>query len=81
MPQLLREIVAHLSSGTKVDARKAIAKPERIAALAATAAFAIQLQRWPGSQNKPTSPQVAAWKPLLVKVRNAAKVLVVRISY
>ena len=45
MPQLLREIVAHLSSGTKVDARKAIAKPERIAALAATAAFAIQLQR------------------------------------
>ena len=53
----------------------------RIAALAATAAFAIQLQRWPGSQNKPTSPQVAAWKPLLVKVRNAAKVLVVRISY
>jgi len=34
-----------LSSNTKTDARKAIAKLERIAALASTAALTIQLQR------------------------------------
>jgi len=43
--RLLQEIVAHLSSNTKTDARKAIAKLERIAALASTAALTIQLQR------------------------------------
>ena len=43
--QLLQEIVAHLNSGTKMDIRKAVAKLERIAALAATAALTIQVQR------------------------------------
>ena len=43
--RLLREIVAHLSSGTKTDARRAVAKLERIAALASTAALTIQVQR------------------------------------
>lgn len=43
--QLLQEIVAHLSSDTKTDARKAAAKLERIAALASTAALTIQVQR------------------------------------
>ena len=43
--RLLQEIVVHLSSNTKTDARKAIAKLERIAALASTAALTIQLQR------------------------------------
>ena len=43
--RLIREIVAHLSTGTKMDARKAVAKLERIAALASTAALTIQIQR------------------------------------
>jgi hypothetical protein len=43
--RLLQEIVAHLSSSTKSDARKAVAKLERIAVLASTAALTIQLQR------------------------------------
>jgi hypothetical protein len=43
--RLIREIVAHLSTGTKTDARKAVAKLERIAALASTAALTIQIQR------------------------------------
>jgi hypothetical protein len=43
--RLLQEVVGHLSSGTKMDARKAAAKLERIAALASTAALIIQVQR------------------------------------
>jgi hypothetical protein len=43
--RLLQEIIAHLSSGTKTDARKAVAKLERVAALASTAALTIQVQR------------------------------------
>ena len=43
--RLLQEIVAHLSSGTKTDARRAVAKLERIAALASTAALTLQVQR------------------------------------
>jgi hypothetical protein len=43
--RLLHEIVAHLNSGTKMDARRAVAKLERIAALASTAALTIQVQR------------------------------------
>ena len=43
--QLLQEMVAHLSSDAKMDARKAVAKLERIAALASTAALIIQVQR------------------------------------
>ena len=43
--RLIREIVAHLSTGTKTDARKAVAKLERIAAVASTAALTIQIQR------------------------------------
>ena len=43
--RLIREIVAHLSTGTKTDARKAVAKLERIAALASTAALTIQIHR------------------------------------
>jgi len=43
--RLIQEIVAHLSSGTKADARKAVAKLERIAALASTTALTIQIQR------------------------------------
>ena len=39
---LLREIVEHLSANTKVDTRKAVAKLQRIAALAATSALTIQ---------------------------------------
>ena len=42
--RLIREIVAHLSTGTKMDARKAVAKLERIAALASAAALTIQIQ-------------------------------------
>ena len=42
--QLIQEIAAHLNSGTKVDARKAAAKLQRIAALASTAALTIKLQ-------------------------------------
>jgi len=48
--RLLQEVVGHLSSGTKMDARKAVAKLERIAALASTAALTIQVQRSAGSQ-------------------------------
>ena len=43
--RLLQEIIAHLSSSTKTDALKAVAKLERIAALASTAALTIQVQR------------------------------------
>ena len=43
--RLIQEIVVHLSSGTKMDARKAVTKLERIAALASTAAFTIPIQR------------------------------------
>jgi hypothetical protein len=43
--RLLQEVVKHLSSGTKMDARKAVGKLERIAALASTAALTIQVQR------------------------------------
>jgi hypothetical protein len=43
--QLLQEIAGHLKSGTKADTRKAVAKLERIAALASTLAFTIQAQR------------------------------------
>ena len=43
--RLIQEIVVHLSSGTKMDARKAVAKLDRIAALASTAALTIQIQR------------------------------------
>jgi hypothetical protein len=42
--RLIQEIVAHLSSGTKLDARKAAGKLERIAAIASTAALTIQIQ-------------------------------------
>ena len=40
--KLLREIVEHLSANTKMDARKAVAKLQRIAALASTSALTIQ---------------------------------------
>ena len=43
--RLLQEIVGHLSSGAKIDARKAVAKLERIAALASTSALTIQVRR------------------------------------
>ena len=43
--RLLQEVVGHLSSGTKMDTRKAVAKLERIAALASTAALIIHVQR------------------------------------
>ena len=43
--RLIQEIISHLSTGTKMDARKAVAKLERIAALASTAALTIQIQR------------------------------------
>ena len=43
--RLIQEIVGHLNSGTKADARNAIAKLERIAAVASTAALTIQIQR------------------------------------
>ena len=45
MQQLLQEIAGHLSSGTKLDSRKAVAKLQRIAALASTSALTIQVQR------------------------------------
>jgi hypothetical protein len=47
--QWLQEIVTHLSSGTKTDAQKAVAKLERIAPLASTAAVPFLALR-PGSQ-------------------------------
>ena len=40
--KLLREIVEHLSANTKMDARKAVSKLQRIAALASTSALTIQ---------------------------------------
>lgn len=40
--RLLREIAAHLSADTTMDARKAVTKLQRIAALASTSAFTIQ---------------------------------------
>ena len=43
--RLLQEIVGHLKSGTKTDTRKAVAKLERIAALASTLALTIQAAR------------------------------------
>ncbi len=43
--RLLHEIAAHLVADTKMDARKAIAKLERIAALASTSALTIQVRR------------------------------------
>jgi hypothetical protein len=45
MQQLLQEIAGHLNSGTKPDARKAVAKLQRIAALASTSALTIQVRR------------------------------------
>ena len=43
--RLLQEVVAHLSADTKLNARKAAFKLERIAALASTEALTIQVQR------------------------------------
>jgi hypothetical protein len=43
--RLIQEIVAHLNSGTKMDARKAAAKLEWMANLASTAALTIKIQR------------------------------------
>ena len=40
--RLLQEIADHLTSGTKTDTRKAVAKLEQIAALASTLALTIQ---------------------------------------
>ena len=40
--RLLQEIADHLKSGTKTDTRKAVAKLERIAALASTLALTIR---------------------------------------
>jgi hypothetical protein len=45
MQRLLQEIAGHLSSGTKVDVRKAVAKLQRIADLASTSALTIQVRR------------------------------------
>jgi hypothetical protein len=45
MQRLLREIAEHLSSGAKVDARKAVTKLQRIADLASTSALSIQMRR------------------------------------
>ena len=42
---LLREVVAHLESGTKPDTRKVSAKLKRIAALASTLAFTVETRR------------------------------------
>jgi hypothetical protein len=44
--RLLHETAAHLVAGTKMDGRKAVAKLERIAALASTTALTIQVRRW-----------------------------------
>jgi hypothetical protein len=43
--RLLQEVAGHLTSGTKTDKRKAVAKLERIAALASTLALMIQARR------------------------------------
>jgi hypothetical protein len=42
MQKLLREVAEHLSAGSKMDARNAVAKLHRIAALASTSALTIQ---------------------------------------
>ncbi len=43
--RLLEEIVGHLKAGTTTDTRKAVAKLQRIAALASTLALTIQAAR------------------------------------
>jgi hypothetical protein len=43
--RLLQEIADHLKSGTQTDTRKAVAKLERIAALASTLALTIRARR------------------------------------
>ena len=43
--RLLQEIAGHLEAGTTTDKRKAVAKLERIAALASTLALTIQAAR------------------------------------
>jgi hypothetical protein len=43
--RLLQEIAAHLGAATKSEDRKAVAKLERMSALAATSALTIQLVR------------------------------------
>jgi len=43
--RLLQEIAGHLEAGTTADTRKAVAKLERIAALASTLALTIQAAR------------------------------------
>lgn len=45
MQRLLQEIAGLLSSGTKVDARKAVTKFQRIADIASTSALSIQMRR------------------------------------
>jgi hypothetical protein len=45
MQRLLQEIAAHLSCGTKVDVRNAVAKLQRISAVASTSALTIQVRR------------------------------------
>jgi hypothetical protein len=43
--RLLQEIAAHVKGGTATDTRKAVAKLERIAALASTLALTLQATR------------------------------------
>jgi hypothetical protein len=43
--RLLHEIAAHLKGGTATDTREAVAKLERIAALASTLALTLQAAR------------------------------------
>ena len=43
--RLIKEIAGHLEAGTTTDTRKAVAKLERIAALASTLALTIQAAR------------------------------------
>jgi hypothetical protein len=43
--RLLQEIVDLLNSGTKADVRKAVAKLERLAAVASTTALTIRVHR------------------------------------
>jgi hypothetical protein len=43
--RLLQEIAAHVKGGTATDTRKAVAKLERIAALASTLALTLQAAR------------------------------------
>jgi hypothetical protein len=45
--RLLQKIAGHLKSGTKTDARKAVAKVERIAALGSTWVLTIQARQVP----------------------------------